>query len=224
MTDWTPIQFEDIRKGDRIRSTIRRHGQGLEEYYEVRAGVVDSYAHGGWYTNNGDGYAVANRESTLTTLELDPDSRPKEPEVPAGTTGTAKVEGEAGIKVMRFTSLAGVDMWFSAERVDARWTHADDRVTDFVPDETYPHPGLEDITVLGPEVMTDANETVINYKGAHYVRQDEILTDEKAEQIRAEERKRIAGTVDRGRHFQAQGFASFEHRDNFVAWLRDGAK
>lgn len=120
--------------------------------------------------------------------------RAPEPEIPVGTTGTATVRGVEGVRVGRSTFLSGG--WLSFVDVGGHYAHTDDEVTGFVPDETYPHPGLTGITILGPEVVTDADETVINYRGAHYVRQDEVLTDERVEQIRAEERERLARCVE----------------------------
>jgi hypothetical protein len=125
MTDWRPIEFEDIRKGDRIKA----HKPGVDHIGVVdHSRPRDDYDPARWFSAQGD--YITKDESAYENY-LDPDSRPKEPEVPTGTAGTAMVRGVEGVRVFR----AGDEgFWFSVSRVEYTFAHPDNAVSDFKPD------------------------------------------------------------------------------------------
>jgi hypothetical protein len=143
------IDWESVRKGDIIRST----SGGV-----TREGVADflvreepEVGDAGWHTREGEWIAGLTQPIFLV-------SRP-EPEVKPGTTGTATVRGEDGVRVMRLRSEFPDDLaWCSALPVGGWRNHLEDQVTDFVPDpEPLTAEAVEDLIEIAG-VATDLDQ------------------------------------------------------------------
>lgn len=176
MTEWQPIDFNDIRKGDRIKCTHF----GVE-----RRGVANHQKHDKlWLAEEGDAVAFAKEQNYL-----DPNSRPPEPEIPVGAAGHATVRGVENVRVMRlYTEDEDGWVWVSASPVGRLFDtfHDISDVTDFVPD--------------GPPSLLTADE------------------------IRAEERERIANLINDSTGNKDVPIFTLNDKSYVVWWLRAGAK
>lgn len=75
MTNWQPIEYDDIREGEVYRTTYLSERAAKGEFGEVGSRAV---------------------------YEVDMDARPSpESEIPVGTTGTATVRGVEGVRLIR---------------------------------------------------------------------------------------------------------------------------